>query len=118
MVKKNLFPYTMFPYRLEHEEGEEKRTCWFQCEEHLHEHVRRYRITKGKVDVAEGFTLKQDPLKPKAKRTKRPSGGKGSQASTTKKPISKGQKDQKVTKPRQKKGKVGFSQLDQFFGDK
>lgn len=119
MGKDNdLFPHLSFPYRLEYDDKGIKKVCWFECEDHLVKHITRYHIEKGKVDVLKGFTLTTDPLKPKPKRKKRPSGGKGSQASKTKKPISRAAKDPKPTRAAKTKGKKLFSNLDEFFDDK
>lgn len=38
------FPHMGFPIRLEYQDGKEKKTCWFQCQNHLDKHLTRYKI--------------------------------------------------------------------------
>ena len=39
------FPHYGFPIRLEYKEGTDKKTCWFQCYDHFHKHITRYKVT-------------------------------------------------------------------------
>ena len=39
------FPYAGFPIRLEYKDGNDKKTCWFQCYDHYHKHITRYKVT-------------------------------------------------------------------------
>ena len=39
------FPHTGFPIRLEYKDGNDKKTCWFQCYDHYIKHITRYKIT-------------------------------------------------------------------------
>jgi len=39
------FPYYDFPIRLEYKDGNDKKTCWFQCYDHYHKHITRYKVT-------------------------------------------------------------------------
>jgi len=39
------FPHYGFPIRLEYKDGNDKKTCWFQCYDHYHKHVTRYKVT-------------------------------------------------------------------------
>ena len=39
------FPHTGFPIRLEYKDGNDKKTCWFQCYDHFHKHITRYKVT-------------------------------------------------------------------------
>lgn len=115
LTQEELFPHMGFPYRLAYNEDGNNKTCWFQCEWHLTKHVTRYRISTGKIDVAEGHALKVDPLAPKPKRKRKPSGTKASQASTTKKatkPAAKTTRTKRTTKTAKKEA---FSNLDTFF---
>lgn len=43
------FPYDMFPWKLIYKEGAEKRTCYFQCEDHRKKHIMRYNINKKNI---------------------------------------------------------------------
>ena len=46
LTQEELFPYDLFPFRLEHPDEKEKKVCWFQCEEHLEKYIARYKIKK------------------------------------------------------------------------
>ena len=39
------FPHTGFPIRLAYKDGNDKKTCWFQCYDHFHKHITRYKVT-------------------------------------------------------------------------
>ena len=39
------FPHTGFPIRLEYKDGNDKKTCWFQCYDHYIKHITRYKVT-------------------------------------------------------------------------
>tara|TARA_Y100000004_G_scaffold44755_1_gene49154 strand:+ start:423 stop:641 length:219 start_codon:yes stop_codon:yes gene_type:complete len=42
--EEKLFPHhNVFPWRLD--DKKEKKTCWFQCEEHVIKYVTRYKMT-------------------------------------------------------------------------
>ena len=43
------YPYDMFPWKLIHNERGEKRSCYFQCEEHRKKHIARYKLTKKEI---------------------------------------------------------------------
>ena len=43
------FPYDEFPWKLIYKDRTEKRTCYFQCEEHRKKHVTRYNLTKKDI---------------------------------------------------------------------
>jgi len=43
------YPYDMFPWKLIHNERGEKRSCYFQCEEHRKKHITRYKLTKNDI---------------------------------------------------------------------
>ncbi len=40
------FPYHGFPVRLEYKDGNDKKTCWFQCYNHFEKHITRYKVTQ------------------------------------------------------------------------
>lgn len=40
------FPHTGFPIRLEYQDRDVKRICWFQCEDHYIKHITRYKVTQ------------------------------------------------------------------------
>lgn len=62
------FPYDMFPIRLEHKDGKDKKTCWFQCQSHFEKYVNRYKLKPKdcKVKVRDDLQFKF----PKKKKTK------------------------------------------------
>ena len=43
------FPYDMFPWKLTYKDRTEKRTCYFQCEEHRKKHIVRYNLNKKDI---------------------------------------------------------------------
>lgn len=43
------FPHDMFPWKLIFKDGTEKRTCYFQCEEHRKKHITRYNLNKKNI---------------------------------------------------------------------
>ena len=43
------FPYDEFPWKLIHKDGTEKRTCYFQTEEHRKKHITRYNLKKKDI---------------------------------------------------------------------
>ena len=43
------FPYDEFPWKLIYKDRTEKRTCYFQCEEHRKKHVTRYKLSKKDI---------------------------------------------------------------------
>lgn len=50
------FPHQGFPIRLEYQDGKERKTCWFQCQNHLDKHLTRYKLNQKDVTI-----LYQDP---------------------------------------------------------
>ena len=40
------FPHTGFPIRLEYQDKNDKKTCWFQCYNHFEKHITRYKVTQ------------------------------------------------------------------------
>ena len=120
----DLFPHNGFPYRLDYLDGDTKRLCWFECEEHLVKHITRYKLTKkenkAKVQTPKGISLSSDPLatKPTRKRKttpSKPSGTKGSKVSKTKKPITKGKKEGTPAPASKRAKKSVFSTVEDFF---
>ena len=43
------FPYDGFPWKLTYKDRTEKRTCYFQCEEHRKKHIARYKLSKKDI---------------------------------------------------------------------
>ena len=43
------FPYDEFAWKLIYKDRTEKRTCYFQCEEHRKKHIARYKLTKKDI---------------------------------------------------------------------
>lgn len=64
------FPYEKFSYRLEYQDGKDKRICWFECEDHLTKHITRYKLTDVIIEVADGSTINIEQAKPKTKKNK------------------------------------------------
>ena len=46
------FPHDQFPWKLVHKEGKEKRTCYFQTEEHMKKHIERSKLKKKEYTIA------------------------------------------------------------------
>ena len=84
------FPYDGFPYRLEHKDGSENKTCWFSCEEHLQKYIDRHKPIDGNIQTITGktsrkqnqqlfssidtfFELHEKPVAPVGTRTRRKS---------------------------------------------
>lgn len=45
------FPYSMFPIKLTHMEGTNKKICWFQSENHLNEYIVRTKLKPKDYEV-------------------------------------------------------------------
>jgi len=62
-VTDEKFPHSGFPFRLEYQDGKEKRICWFQCQNHLDKHLTRYNLKDKdlKIDCQEGSLIVQHP---------------------------------------------------------
>lgn len=41
---EELHPFDGFPYRLEYQDGNDRRTCHFECEQHRTKHIVRYNL--------------------------------------------------------------------------
>jgi hypothetical protein len=65
MTEEQMFPYDMFPVRLEHKDGKTKKVCHFQCVEHLEKYVTRHHLTPKECKVA----VKNGVYKPKKVKT-------------------------------------------------
>jgi hypothetical protein len=48
---KNLFPYSMFPVRLEHMEGKDKKICFFMDDTHMSKYVKKSKLKKKDYKV-------------------------------------------------------------------
>jgi hypothetical protein len=83
--------YPGFPIRIEHMDRKDKKTCWFQC----HDHLDKY-LTRNKLKISDILVEYEDPrLKPVEK-----------------------PKKVSAAKPKPKKQtKQLFSSLEQFFDD-
>ena len=53
------YPYNMFPWKLIHKEGDEKRSCYFECEEHRTKYIKRYSLTKRDI-IFSGYKFDND----------------------------------------------------------
>lgn len=56
--QKPKFPHSMFPFRLEHKDGNENKICWFQTEDHVNKYVTRsklkpkdYKLESNNVEI-------------------------------------------------------------------
>ncbi len=84
--------YPGFPICIEHTDGKDKKTCWFQCQNHLDKY-----LTRSKLKITDVLVEYEDPrLKPVEKPKK--------------------SKSKTATKPK-KQTKQLFSSLEQFFDD-
>lgn len=55
---KPKFPYSMFPFRVEHKEGNDTKICWFQSESHANTYIQRaklkskeYKLESNNVEI-------------------------------------------------------------------
>ena len=113
-----LFPYSLFPYRLQTEEDKETRIAWFQCEDHLIKHLTRYRITEGDsfVLVADGSVFEYPGSKPKRKAKATPKAAPKATKAAPKAPKATKSKATASKSPTKSKTKgKAFSELDTFF---
>lgn len=62
---KPKFPYSMFPFRLEHKDGKDNKICWFQSEDHANKY-----ITRAKLKPKE-YTLESNNVEIVGKGTRR-----------------------------------------------
>ena len=46
-----LHPFSAFPFRLEYQDGKDKRVCHFECEQHRDKHIARYQLRKGSYAI-------------------------------------------------------------------
>lgn len=46
------FPFDTFPWKLIVKEGTEKRTCYFQNEDHMNKHISRYKLNKKNYTIS------------------------------------------------------------------
>lgn len=62
--EQDLFPHTGFPIRLEYQDRNDRRTCWFQSQNHLDKHVTRYKINlkEAKLDYQDPAMAKPLPV--------------------------------------------------------
>lgn len=49
--EKNLFPHSKFPFRLEYMEGNDKKICWFESQDHLDKHISRYKLDRRTLKI-------------------------------------------------------------------
>lgn len=45
------FPYSNFPIKLVHAEGKNKKTCWFQSQNHLDKYLERSKLKPKDYEV-------------------------------------------------------------------
>jgi len=63
------FPYSMFPYRLEHMDGTDKKICWFQNQNHVEKYIERNKL-KSKDYKLESNNIEIKPIKKKLTKSK------------------------------------------------
>ena len=51
MPLEELHPFEGFPYRLEYQDGDDRRTCHFECEAHRTKHIVRYKLNKNQIRI-------------------------------------------------------------------
>ena len=69
----NKFPHYGFPIRLEYKEGNDKKTCWFQCYDHYIKHITRYKVTDYEATTND-LALVGESTGTKSKQSRRRSG--------------------------------------------
>ena len=63
------FPYSTFPFRLEHMEGTDKKICWFQLQDHAEKYIERNKLKpKDYKFESKDVEIKTKPVR---KRTKK-----------------------------------------------
>jgi len=43
------FPYESHPICLQHYDGDDLKTCWFECEEHFQKYIKRYQLSTDEI---------------------------------------------------------------------
>lgn len=51
MINTTFFPYPSFPYRLEFGENKNVTVCFFKTQDHLENHLKRYKLKKKDVKI-------------------------------------------------------------------
>tara|TARA_B100000085_G_C18424327_1_gene464060 strand:+ start:63 stop:296 length:234 start_codon:yes stop_codon:yes gene_type:complete len=66
---KNLFPHSMFPFRLEYTDklSGENVICWFTDKVYRDKHIKRYKLKKNSIRTDE----RDKPTKPKTRSRKK-----------------------------------------------
>lgn len=52
MTNNEDFPHDQFPWKLVYKDGKEKRTCYFQTEDHMKKHIERGKLKKKEYTTA------------------------------------------------------------------
>lgn len=55
---EELFPHDTFPWKLVHQDGKDKKTCFFQNEGHMKKYIDRYKLKKK--DYTTGYKYAED----------------------------------------------------------
>jgi len=45
------FPYPTFPFRVEHKDGNDKKICWFQTEDHANKYLTRSNLKSNEYKL-------------------------------------------------------------------
>lgn len=48
---QDLFPHLGFPIRLEYQDKQEYKICWFKCQSHLDKHLTRYGLKAKDIKI-------------------------------------------------------------------
>jgi len=48
---QEMFPHLGFPIRLEYQDNQEHKICWFQCQNHLDKHLARYKLKQKDIKI-------------------------------------------------------------------
>jgi len=51
LTPEEMHPFSTFPYRLEYQDGQDRRTCHFQTEQHRTKHIQRYGLRKNQYII-------------------------------------------------------------------
>lgn len=89
--EKELFPHNGFPIRLEYQDRNDYRICWFQCQNHLDKHIKQHKLKQSELKIQYQDPLLSTPL-----------------------PVVEKEDDEPKKRGRKPKQQL-FSPLDQFF---
>jgi hypothetical protein len=72
---KPKFPHSMFPFRVEHKEGDDNKICWFQSEDHARKYIEKsklksseYKLESNNVEIVGKSTRRKGTQKRSSRR--------------------------------------------------